>query len=108
MRRIFTYILTIVLFLCCAFSEQLIPQNISYGLLSPVKRNALKDKKELHADMKAIVKEGLIKIELYTPSGEYVGTIEKPEDLTEDLALRFSVENLSIKTVTSVSGLRFD
>lgn len=105
MRRIFTYLFAALLFAFCVFSEDLIPQNISYGLLSSVQRNVIKDKKELYEDMKAVVQNGLIKIEVYSASGELVGTIEKPEDFTRDLEIRFSAQDLSIKTITTLQTL---
>ena len=105
MRRTFTYLLAATLFAFCVFSEEIIPQNMSYELLSSVKRNALKDKKELLADMKAIVQGGFIKIELYSTSGELVGTVETLEDFTNDLELKFTSENLSIKTITNLQNV---
>lgn len=100
MKRIFTYLLAIGLFLACVFSEELAPQNISYGLMSSVKRNALKDRQELFEDMKAVVQNGVIKIEVYTDEGELIETLEKPEDFTSDMELVFTKEDLKIKTVS--------
>ena len=65
----------------------------------------IKDKNDLYADMKALVKDGLIKIELYTQGGELVGVIEKPEDLTNELAMRFNIENLSVRTILTTPTL---
>ena len=77
MRRIFTYFLAGGLFLACVYSNDIIPQNMSYGLMSSVKRNALKDRKELYEDMKALVQNGMISIELYSDQGELVETLNE-------------------------------
>lgn len=102
MRRLFTYFLAAGLFAFCLFSKQIIPQNISYGLMSTVKRNAVKDKKEIYEDMKAVVQNGLIMIELYSNEGELVETLKKPEDFTDEIELVFTTEDMTIKTVSRV------
>lgn len=107
MRRIFTYLLAAGLFIACVYSEELVPENISYGLMSSVKRNALKNRKELLEDMKAVVQNGVIKIELYSDEGELIETLEKPEDFTADVELAFTKEDLTIKTVSRVQMLTF-
>lgn len=105
MRRYFTYFFAAGLFAFCLFSKELIPQNMSYGLMSTVKRNAVKDRKEIYDDMQAIVQNGFIMIELYSNEGELIETLEKPEDFTKEVELAFTTEDLTIKTVSRVQIL---
>jgi len=106
MRRIFTYLLAAGLFAFCVFSEEIIPQNMSYGLLSTVKRNTLKDRKEIYDDMKAIVVNGLIKIELYDKEGTLLETVESTDDFDEELEFLFATEEVTIKTITNLQTLK--
>ena len=68
--------------------------------MSTVKRNALEDKKEIFTQMKEVVQEGVIKVELYN-KGELITTLTKPEDFTEDIQMLFSERDMTIKTVAS-------
>lgn len=70
--------------------------------MSTVKRNAVKDKKEIYDDMKAVVQNGLIMIELYSDKGELIETLKNPEDFTDELELVFTTEDMTIKTVSRV------
>mgnify|MGYP006863211846 FL=1 len=79
---------------------------MSYQLLSSEKRRELQENNERYGNMQMLLRDGLIKIELYTPSGEYLGTIEDPKDLTENLTARFDAENLSVKMVNTNIQLR--
>lgn len=105
MKRFFTYLFSALLISLCISSYEVIPENLSYKLLSPTKREALKEKKELYTEMKTLIDNGSVKIELYDPSGQLVDIIEKPDDFTKDLEVLFSVEDLSIRTTTSVAQL---
>lgn len=79
---------------------------MSYGLLSTVKKNSLMDKKALYNNMQSVVESGLIKIELYSQSGELVTTIESPSDFTEELEVLFTSSDLTIKTVGNPVNLQ--
>jgi hypothetical protein len=68
--------------------------------MSTVKKNALEDKKEIFTQMKEVVQEGVIKVELYN-KGELITTLTKPEDFTEDIQMLFSERDMTIKTVAS-------
>jgi len=105
MRRLFTYLLAAALFIFCVFIEHFFPQNMSEKLLSTVERNSMKEKKELLDDMKAVIANGVIRIELYSTEKELVGAIEYIEDFTEALELQFIKEDLSIKTINKSSEL---
>jgi hypothetical protein len=105
MRRLFTYLLAAALFIFCVFIEHFFPQNMSQKLLSTVERNSSKEKQELLEDMKAVIANGVIRIELYSPEQELVGAIEYMEDFTESLEKQFIREDLSIKTINKSSEM---
>lgn len=99
MSRLFTYLFSAGLFLLCVFSDDLFPQNMSYSLLSTVERNAIKDRNEIFEDMKAVVTNGFVKVELYSDEGKLVDTLEAPEDFTEEIKLAFTTKQLNMRTV---------
>lgn len=103
MKRYFTYLFAIALFLVCIFNERLIPENISDRFLGVVKRNIKKDKQELLADMKEITRQGLIYFEVYDGSGELVTVLKEPQDFDQDAMKGFGTNNFSIKSVSKHS-----
>ncbi|WP_139135234.1 hypothetical protein [Roseivirga sp. 4D4] len=101
MRKVFTYLFALVLFIACAMNDRIAPRNISESVFGFVKRNIQKDRNELFEDMKKITQEGLIHFEVYDEAGRLIATLRKPSDFNEDFERNFHISKMSIKSVSS-------
>lgn len=101
MRKVFTYLFALVLFIACAMNDRIAPRNISESVFGFVKRNIQKDRNELFEDMKQITKEGLIYFEVYDEAGRLIATLKNPSDFSEDFERNFHLSKMSIKSISS-------
>lgn len=101
MRKVFTYLFALVLFIACAMNEEIAPRNISETVFGFVKRNIQKDRNEVFADMKEITKQGLIHFEVYDEAGKLIAILKNPSDFDEDFERDFHISKMSIRSIST-------
>lgn len=102
MRKIFTYLFALVLFVACAMNAEIVPGNMSENLLGFVKRNIQKNRVELFNDMKEVTKQGLIHFEVYDEAGVLITILKNPSDFNEAIESSFNNSKMLIKSVSAV------
>lgn len=101
MRKTFTYLFALVLFLGCAMNYDIIPGNLSEKVTGFVSRNVKKDRAELFSDMKHITKQGLIRFEIYDEAGQLIAILKEPKDFEDKLEQTFDKSKMVIKSVSN-------
>lgn len=102
MKRLFTYLFALVLFVACAMNAEIVPGNMSDKLLGFVKRNIQKNRVELFNDMKEVTKQGLIHFEIYDEAGSLITVLKKPSDFNETIESSFNNSKMLIKSISAV------
>lgn len=109
MRKTFTYLFALVLFVACAVNEDILPGNLTEDVFGFVSRNIKKDRTELFQDMKEATKQGLIKFEVYDEAGTLLAVLDEPSDFESAAMAQIKKTKYLIKSVSSIQvNLRVD
>ncbi len=105
MRRTFTYLFALTMFIACAMNSEIAPGNLSESWLGFVKRNIQKNRFELLEDMKEITRQGLIYFEVYNQSGHLVKVLKDTSDFDNDFQKSFNNSQMLIKSVSQPTSI---
>ena len=104
MKKSFTYLLALFLFVACALNDDIVPGNLTEDVFGFVSRNIQKDRNELFEDMKEVTKQGMIFFEVYDEAGTLIAVLDDPSDFEADIIAKFDKTKYLIKSVSKIQS----
>ena len=109
MRKNFTYLLALVLFMACAINDDIVPGNMTEDFFGFVSRNIKKDRTELFQDMKEATRQGLVSFEVYDEAGTLLAILDEPSDFETAAIAQLHKTKFLMKSISNVQiNLKID